>query len=99
MKSITKYHDKTFKELSQNIVEKSIQHLQGFLSEETKKEIRLAYKADPDTWWSLSHFGWGMFIRNSLRDNVCLDDKLPSQNWDDYYVRLVEIACGLKEGK
>jgi hypothetical protein len=33
-----------------------------------------------------------MGIRNLLRKNVCLDDDLPSGNWDDYYIRLIEKA-------
>lgn len=38
------------------------------------------------------HFGTGMAIRNSLRKHVARDDKVPSGNWDDHYVAVVEDA-------
>lgn len=83
-------------ELSPEIIEKGVRHLKKILTLETVEQIKEDYAKDPDTWWAGEHFGWGMMIRNFLRDNVCLDTVLPSQNWDDYYVVLVEIACGLR---
>lgn len=28
--------------------------------------------------------------------NVCLDNVLPSGNWDDCYVQTIELACELR---
>lgn len=94
--NITEHHDKMFEQLPKWIVEESIKYLPTILSQKSMDDIRDEYEKDHDTWWASSHFTWGMYIRNKLRDNVCLDDELPSKNWDDYYVRLIEMACGLK---
>lgn len=89
-------HTNSLKELPNEIVDSAVQCLKITLLDETIDEIRSAFMEDKNTWWVSSHFHWGMNIRNLLRDNVCLDDKLPSGNWDDYYVPLVELACGVR---
>lgn len=89
-------HTKALLELSDDIKDSAVQCLRTTLLDETIDEIRSAFGEDKETWWASSHFYWGMSIRNLLRDNVCLDDKLPSGNWDDYYVPLVELACGVR---
>lgn len=89
------FHNKSINELSDDIKLRSIQSLSWVLSAETVYEIRQAHQENPDTWWATSHFTWGMSIRNFLRDNVCTDENLPSGNWDDYYIPLVELACGI----
>jgi hypothetical protein len=61
------------------------------------EETREMHKQDPVHWMSPYHFSAGMAIRNLLRDKVCQDDQLPSGNWDDYYVQLIEIAAGCRE--
>lgn len=94
--NITEHHNKMFEQLPKWIADKSIEYLTAILPQKDIDDIRDDYKKDPDTWWASVHFSWGMSIRNRLRDNVCLDEELPSKNWDDYYVRLVEMACGLK---
>jgi hypothetical protein len=88
--------DKYLQECPNWVIEKSISYLDGLLTKDTKEDVARLHKENPDTWWASFHFGWGMRIRNLLRDNVCLDDKLPSGNWDDYYIQLVEIACGIR---
>lgn len=90
------WHQENFDRLPNDIAWKAIIFLQSFLSEEDVIAIREDYQKDPSTWWASRHFSWGMMIRNKLRDNVCLDEKLPTLNWDDYYIILVEKACGLK---
>lgn len=92
-----KTHDEYLRELPDWIVEKSVEYLKSIFTETTKNDIFMYHRRDPKTWWASSHFGWGMRIRNLLRDNVCTDEKLPSGNWDDYYIQVVEIACGLRE--
>lgn len=99
MKNITKHHDEMIEGLSPEIKEKAIKHLKKIITLETAEQIKDDYLKDSDTWWAKEHFGWGMRIRNFLRDNVCLDIVLPSQNWDDYYIPLIEIACGLRKMK
>lgn len=88
--------NKYYQDLPLWIIQKGVKFLDVVLLDITKAEITKAYKNDPKTWWAAYHHGWGTNIRNSLRDNVCRDDELPSKNWDDYYVQLVEVACGLR---
>lgn len=46
--------------------------------------------------WVDFHFGFGMGVRNVLRQ-VMLDDKLPlvdgGRNWDDYYLGALDEMC------
>lgn len=86
-----------FSSLPNDIKNKAIDFLRKELLEEEIIDIRKAIKEKPNDWWALSHFSWGMSIRNKLRQNVALDDKLPTKNWDDYYVQLVEEAVKLKD--
>lgn len=79
------------------IVEKGVEHLKTILNDSTRGMILIKWHDDPAEWWAFYHHGWGTAIRNSLRDHVCKDDQLPSGNWDDYYIQLVEIACGVRE--
>jgi hypothetical protein len=79
------------------IVHKSVEALKTILTDEILRNTRKLHTADPEKWWALYHHGWGTGIRNFLRDKVCLDDQLPSGNWDDYYIQLWEMACGLRE--
>jgi hypothetical protein len=96
MSKRTDWHQENFEKLPKEISNKAIEFLKTLLSDEDKNLITESFKDDPDTWWAEQHFHWGMYIRNRLRDGVCTDEKLPSLNWDDYYVILVEKACGLK---
>ena len=54
-------------------------------------KIRAAIDKDPEGWLTEYHFGWGMSIRNLLRD-VYQDCELPTGNWDDYYGAAIEVA-------
>lgn len=42
------------------------------------------------------HTGWGMGLRNYLRDHGLRDGFLPRGNWDDYYIPTLEIALGFR---
>ena len=97
MSEIQKHHDKSISELTEEIKEKAVRALRIVFSEVVISEIRKAYEEDPDTWWAAEHFSWGMSVRNFLRGNVCSDDKLPSGNWDDYYIPIVEMVCGIRK--
>jgi hypothetical protein len=94
------FHNERLAELAPWIVEKavkSLSELQPLLLEETRE----LYKEDPVHWMSPYHFSTGMAVRNFLRGNVCLDDELTTkieyQNWDNFYVALLEIAAGVRE--
>jgi len=93
------FHDRMLRECPTWIVDKAVEFLKRNIPSEVKEQIKEEYKIDPVHWCSPYHFSWGMFIRNKLRDNVCTDDKLPSGNFDDYYVRFVELALGLREDR
>lgn len=56
-----------------------------------KDKIAEAMAEDPESWAVEYHFGWGMAVRNLLRD-VYADVELPTGNWDDYYIPAVEAA-------
>ena len=94
---ILKHHDKCLSQLSPLLVDKAVKHLRSVITLEDAIQIRNDWIKDPKTWWAIAHHWWGMGIRNSLRDSVCSDSELPSGNWDDYYVPLVEMACGLRK--
>ncbi len=96
MTARTDWHQENFEKLPKEIADKSIQFLKSFLSDDDVVAIKQEFEKDPNTWWAAAHFSWGMGIRNQLRNNVCLDKDLPTYNWDDYYVILVEKACGLR---
>jgi len=95
MKDISKHHDQELSRLSLEIINVSVDKLRELITIKDASKIREEHKKDPDTWWAAYHHGWGTAIRNYLRDKICLDDQLPSGNWDDYYIRLVEKACGI----
>lgn len=82
--------------LDKDIVNKGILHIKEILDSDTIEQIKIEHKNNPKSWWALYHHGWGTAIRNSLRDKVCFDDKLPSGNWDDYYIQIVEMALDLR---
>ncbi len=96
---MTKLQEQMTKDLQECpvwIINESVSALKNILTEDLVYEIKTMYQNNPETWWAGFHFGWGMNIRNFLRDNVCLDDKLPLGNWDEYYVQMVELVCELR---
>ena len=96
MKNITKRLDDYFLDCPVWIVNKSVEELKTILDRNEIEQIKEAHKEDPETWWALYHHGWGTAIRNFLRNNVCKDDELPSGNWDDYYIQVVELVCDVR---
>lgn len=98
--------------LPQNINDKAIKVLQEYVTLADKQRFQqLVNKHGLRNWISFvsvlelpngkkiprGHFEYGMKIRNYLREQVCLDADLPSGNWDDYYLTLLEIACDLRK--
>jgi hypothetical protein len=80
-------------ELPPDIRKKSIRFLSEFLTPEQKRYFQEKMEENPHEWWAQQgwHFRGGMYIRNKLRE-VALDDALPSGNWDDYYIAVMEEA-------
>lgn len=81
---------------------RAVRHLKENISTELDK-VRHLHAENPEEWWIASHFGFGMGVRNVLRE-VVKDDELPPlrhfdgrfySNWDDWYVEVLEEAAGL----
>jgi hypothetical protein len=93
------FHNERLAELDPWIVGKAVKVLSELhpLMEETRE----MYVNDPVHWMSPYHFSTGMAIRNLLRKEVCLDNQLTTneenQNWDNFYVQLMEVAAGCRE--
>jgi len=90
--------------LSQTLKEKAVNYLKTELHPDVLKEIKYAYDENGESWISGHHLFFGMGIRNLLR-NIIKDNELPkniwndtegNQNWDDYYVLVLEIAAEIK---
>lgn len=94
--NIEEHMNKSLEECPSWIIASAVKYLKETIPEETVEEIRGMWDKDNSTWWAMIHHGWGTSVRNLLRDNVCTDAKLPSGNWDDYYIQMVEVACGLR---
>jgi hypothetical protein len=95
-------HDKW---LPEPLRSKAVNYLRNTLHPGTMHEFQKAYHDHGEDWMVQHHFFAGMSLRNVLRE-VIKDDELPPvdygdgmdyQNWDDYYVRVVEEAAGLYE--
>lgn len=65
--------------------------LRGYLTDEVKAQIRAAMEI-PKDWPAACHMGWGMTIRNALRQNGFSEAELHVRNLDNIYVELVEDA-------
>ena len=94
-KEFEAFHEVRFNELPPELVAICVDHIRQELPESTLQDIREQMADDPIHWCSPHHFGWGMSMRNLLRD-VVADDELPSGNWDDYYVKIIEEAAHVK---
>ena len=95
-KEFVLFHEERYAELLEGIKIKAKIVINDALREEDKENIKQAIKENPIHWIAPYHFNWGMKIRNLLRDKVCLDDQLPSGNWDDYYTYCIEDALGMR---
>lgn len=67
------------------------------------ERIKQLHATYDDEWWSVAgyHFYGGMAVRNLLRSGGIRDDQLPEydghQNWDDYYIPVLEAAAGVRD--
>ena len=78
------------------IVEKGVEAILEKIPLKDFLSVRQAIIDNPETWYANSHFRWGMSMRNFFRENCCLDQYLPSGNWDDAYTQIIEAA--IKKG-
>jgi hypothetical protein len=80
--------------LDEGLARRAVEFLKGEITEKFRDGLKEAYEKDPDGWCheNLWHFRQGMAIRNMLR-GVVKDEELPTGNWDDYYVAVVEVAA------
>ena len=76
----------------------ALEHLRNRLSGQ-EEDLRARHAADPKTWWAAGHFGWGMRVRNWLREAGFGEDYFHIVNLDDIYVQAVEEALDLHTGR
>lgn len=93
---IIKHHDEALKSLPRDLVLRVVKHIRSRMTLELADQIRFDHEENQATWWAPIHHTWGMSVRNSIRNNVAIDKVTPSNNWDDYYVPLIELAVGIR---
>lgn len=82
---------------NEGTVIEAVSFLTHFIEPVIKDLIREATEKDPEGWWINYHFGWGMGIRNALRQSGFGERELNASNMDNVYVELVERAVKLLE--
>ena len=84
--------------LPEKTLTRAVRTLQDSIPYIQVPKLRRDILADPG-FWVKNHFGFGMTIRNMLRTKSGIPEKsLPTGNWDDYYIRVVETFLGI-DGK
>jgi hypothetical protein len=78
--------------LPDDVRQKAVRILKDGWTEAIKASVRQAMEDYGDEWYAGAHFGWGMSVRNYLRNKGISDDQLPTKNWDDYYVEIIQEA-------
>jgi len=76
--------------------------LRAKLEPQTIAMIRAARAEHGDDWIHKAapgglHLTWGMAVRNILRE-IYEDSSVPTGNWDDYYIEVIELAADLSPG-
>ncbi|MGO9530437.1 MAG: hypothetical protein ACLP3B_04570, partial [Syntrophobacteraceae bacterium] len=87
-------------ELPLGIKIRAVYFLKGYIDDDIDTEFRDShFNADDNVDWFAPYYGGlaiGNELANGLRMNVCYDDKVPSGNWDHYYVACIEAALGFR---
>lgn len=94
-----KMWDAKFHTIPKDVLATAVKIIQDNLSDAVKKEVTARFNKHGSHFWifpDMGHFGFGMGVRNLLRENGLKDNLLPDKNWDDYYVAVIEYALGLK---
>lgn len=73
--------------------------LRSKLSIETIQLVREAMATHGEDWIHKAgrgnmHLTWGMGVRNIIRE-IFDDNQVPTGNWDDYYIEVIELAVEL----
>lgn len=65
------------------------------------EEVRAAISTSPNDhhWIAGYHFGWGMAVRNLLRQHGFGEDDFRIDNLDNIYVELVEAAMATEQNQ
>ncbi len=72
---------------------KAVTFLQGLLWPTVLQQIREVVRIKSPDWPAGYHMGWGMGVRNALRENGFNEDAFGVRNLDNIYVELVEQAA------
>lgn len=94
------YYNNKLAEIPKDVLEKAIEYLNQHLSEDDKEFLINEYNKNRllIDWFIPYHNYDGMYLRNELRNIGLTDDLLPDKNWDDYYIQVLELAIGIREG-
>jgi hypothetical protein len=95
-KQLRDHHEKVWAELPIDLQERAVKAAKALITEMAAGEaekLKAAVEANPDGWATPVHFFWGMAVRNYFRvEGDMPDNLLPSGNWDDYYVKAIELG-------
>jgi len=91
------YSDRKLAEMPRDVLEKAVAILKAEIPASTLALVKSEIRKRPLDWIAPVHFGWGMTVRNLLRNKGLRDDLLPDKNWDDYYAAVIEIAVGERD--
>jgi len=95
-----KFHEDRWEEMDVAFKSGAVALLQSKFPKRLKREILRSIAKHGKLHWihaEMQHFGWGMAVRNLLRDNGFTDDRTKTGNLDDYYEQLVEAAVGVRD--
>jgi hypothetical protein len=95
-----KFHEDRWDELDMAFKSGAVAMLQAEFPAKVKRQVLKSYRKHGKLEWihaEMQHFGWGMAVRNLLRDKGFLDNMTKTGNLDDYYVQLVEAAVGARD--
>ena len=93
-----KYLEEKIKELPVEIITNAIEKITQVIQANNPELFNDLANEKNDfgyEWIDRTYFGFGVRVRNMLRDLVCNEDKLPEGNWAFYYAQLVEMSLGL----
>lgn len=95
---IETYLDNFIDDLDKNLIQLAVHHIKINLSSDGECQIIEEFEKFGVVWFARFHYReFGLQARNMLRDFVCLDEELPTGNWEDYYSSLFEVALGLRK--
>lgn len=89
------YYEEKLNEIPKDFLDECVDLIQKEFPQELKNDISDRIETKGLIEWAIPyHHSWGVGVRNLLRENGLTDDKLPDENWDDYYIQVIELALG-----